>query len=40
MVNLESDVLAKYMVQFKSMGIPDSNITFDFLQENGFLSAG
>ncbi len=40
MVNLEADVLAKYMVQFKSMGVPDSNINFDFLQENGFLSAG
>lgn len=40
MVNLESDVLAKYIVQFNKMGVPASNITFDFLQENGFLSAG
>ncbi len=40
MVNLEADVLAKYTVHFKSTGVPDSNITFDFLQENGFLSAG
>ncbi|MFA5629066.1 MAG: riboflavin synthase [Dehalococcoidales bacterium] len=40
LVNLEADVLAKYMVQFKNRGVPDSNITFDFLQENGFLSAG
>ncbi len=39
-VNLESDVLAKYIVQFNKMGVPASNITFDFLQENGFLSAG
>jgi riboflavin synthase len=39
-VNLESDVLAKYIVQFNKMGVPSSNITFDFLQENGFLSAG
>ena len=40
MVNLESDVLAKYVIQFNRMGVPPSNITFDFLQENGFLSAG
>jgi riboflavin synthase len=40
MVCLEADVLAKYTVHFKSTGVPDSNITFDFLQENGFLSAG
>jgi riboflavin synthase len=40
LVNLESDVLAKYIIQFKKMGVTDSNITFDFLQENGFLSAG
>lgn len=39
-VNLEADVLAKYTVHFKGMGVADSNITFDFLQENGFLSAG
>ena len=40
MVNLEADVIAKYIIQFKKMGVADSNITFDFLQENGFLSAG
>jgi len=39
-VNLEADVLAKYIIQFKKMGVSDSNITFDFLQENGFMSAG
>jgi riboflavin synthase len=40
LVNLEADVLAKYMVEFKKRGIADSNITFDFLEENGFLTAG
>jgi riboflavin synthase len=40
LVNLEADILAKYMVEFKKRGVADSNITFDFLQENGFLAAG
>jgi riboflavin synthase len=40
MVNLEADILAKYMVQFQKMGLGNSNITLDFLQENGFLAAG
>ncbi|MDD4874204.1 MAG: riboflavin synthase [Dehalococcoidales bacterium] len=39
MVNLEADVLAKYMLQFSKNG-NNSNITYDFLQQNGFLGAG
>ncbi len=42
MVNLEADILAKYMVEFQRRGITaeNSNINLDFLQENGFLAAG
>jgi riboflavin synthase len=38
LVNLEADILAKYVIRFNKNN--SSNITYDFLQENGFLGAG